>query len=179
MSANKRRRTKIAVACRFYQRNASKSSTLLDSPTQHHPAPDIWQAEKNLQTCTIFRFLKRDRYTNKLQYDNWSSKLSYYPIIHNINFNFWVVWWDKGNWNIIHQFAAMPQATYYVQGNREFRQGLNTNVTIVDVSDLFQILILPKRDPIVQIQVSNLFNWLRSMYVRIYVCKWWKCMIGM
>ena len=52
----------------------------------------------------------------------------------------------------------MPQATYYVQGNREFRQGLNTNVTIVDVSDLFQILILLKRDPIVQIQVSNLFN---------------------
>ena len=41
MSANKRRRTKIAVACRFYQRNASISSTLLDSPTQHHPAPDI------------------------------------------------------------------------------------------------------------------------------------------
>ena len=52
----------------------------------------------------------------------------------------------------------MPQATDYVQGNREFRQGLNTNVTIVDVSDLFQILIFPKRDPIVQIQVSNLFN---------------------
>ena len=126
--------------------------------------------EKNLQTCTIFRFLKRDRYTNKLQYDNWSSKLSYYPIIHYINFNFWVVWWDKGNWNIIHQFAAMPQATYYVQGNREFRQGLNTNVTIVDVSDLFQILILPKRDPIVQIQVSNLFNWLRSTYVRTSLC---------
>ena len=64
----------------------------------------------------------------------------------------------------------MPQATYYVQGNREFRQGLNTNVTIVDVSDLFQILILSKRDPIVQIQVSNLFNWLRSTYVRTYLC---------
>ena len=41
MSANKRRRTQIAVACRFYQRNASKSSTLLDSPTQHPSAPDI------------------------------------------------------------------------------------------------------------------------------------------
>ena len=27
----------------------------------------------------------------------------------------------------------MPQATDYVQGNREFRQGLNTNVTIVYV----------------------------------------------
>ena len=126
--------------------------------------------KKTYRLALFFRFSKRDRYKNKLQYDNWSSKLSYYPIIHNINFNFWVVWWDKGNWNIIHQFAAMPQATYYVQGNREFRQGLNTNVTIVDVSDLFQILILPKRDPIVQIQVSNLFNWLRSTYVRTYLC---------